>query len=194
MFFSRTDFPAVFHPIPCARCELLTGSALACWDALITACAPTLDQFSNKMTVCLQAAFFSHRIIHWGSRGRVGYPLPRLAISFAFSEPGFEPPYISITAGNHPDLAQRLCLAAAQMLVYHERFEPDKPSLLVYEALFVFPFSFSRFPVVAPFHPSSSYFPQLFQLFQLFAFFVFFYFLPLFYSSSSSSCGAPLGM
>ena len=49
-------------------------------------------------------------------------------------------PYICIAEGEHPDLTQRLCLAAAQMLVYHERFEPDKAALLVYEALFVSPF------------------------------------------------------
>ena len=27
--------------------------------------------------------FFSHRILHWGSRGRVGYTTPRMALSIA---------------------------------------------------------------------------------------------------------------
>lgn len=39
------------------------------------------------------AALFTHRIIHWGSRGRAGHPAPRISISFGCADDGYEPPY-----------------------------------------------------------------------------------------------------
>jgi hypothetical protein len=67
------------------------------------------------------AVMFSHRILHWGSKGRAGYPEPRISLSFAVSEPGYEAPYLN-DADLNPSFEMRLALASAQMLIYHERF------------------------------------------------------------------------
>lgn len=83
-----------------------------------------------------EAAFFSHRLIHWGSRGRQGYPHPRFALSFAFSDPDFEAPFFPTSHLPSPPLGLRLGLAAAQLFCYHERFEPTLGSLAIYDALF----------------------------------------------------------
>ena len=57
------------------------------------------EQYQHIRAVPLrqgEAVVFSHRVIHWGSKGRAGPPVvaPRLAISFAFADDDFEPPYI----------------------------------------------------------------------------------------------------
>ena len=99
------------------------------------------------------AVLFSHRVFHWGGAGRPGCPTPRIAISFAASDPAFEPHYLAqpdaaATAGAgkskkgatpssaFPSLAARLALAAAQVVCYHDRFVPMAgPDLKRYRAL-----------------------------------------------------------
>ena len=40
---------------------------------------------------------FTHRILHWGSKGRKNYAgPPRISLSVAFSDPLFEAPYFSV--------------------------------------------------------------------------------------------------
>ena len=40
---------------------------------------------------------FTHRILHWGSKGRKSYRgPPRISFSVAFSDPTFEAPYFSV--------------------------------------------------------------------------------------------------
>lgn len=59
---------------------------------------PTKNEFQNIRALPLDpgsCAFFSHRIIHWGSTGRKGYPDARISFSFACSDDSFEPSYMS---------------------------------------------------------------------------------------------------
>jgi hypothetical protein len=43
---------------------------------------------------------FTHRILHWGSKGRKSYKgPPRISFSVAFSDPAFEAPYFSVHTG-----------------------------------------------------------------------------------------------
>jgi hypothetical protein len=43
---------------------------------------------------------FTHRILHWGSKGRKNYKgPPRISFSAAFSDPAFEAPYFSVQTG-----------------------------------------------------------------------------------------------
>lgn len=40
---------------------------------------------------------FTHRILHWGSKGRKNYAgPPRISLSVAFSDPSFEAPYFAM--------------------------------------------------------------------------------------------------
>ena len=45
---------------------------------------------------------FTHRIMHWGSKGRKSYTgCPRISLSVAFSDPTFEAPYFTANEGQH---------------------------------------------------------------------------------------------
>ena len=70
-----------------------------------------------------EAVFFSHRILHWGSRGRKGYETPRIALSVACADDTFEPCYFDRLALPYPSPTLRLALTCAQMVCYHERFK-----------------------------------------------------------------------
>ena len=77
------------------------------------------------------AVFFTHRAMHWGSKGQLQCTTPRVSVSFGHSDPTFEPPFFS-TAGHSlpfPKLSLRCALAAAQLINYHERFEFGLPML-----------------------------------------------------------------
>lgn len=62
------------------------------------------------------------RTIHWGSKGRKGYPTPRISISWGCADDAYEPAYFSRDHLPCPPLDLRLALAGAQMIIYHERF------------------------------------------------------------------------
>eukprot|EP00892_Ulva_mutabilis_P009175 jgi/Ulvmu1/662/UM010_0033.1 len=81
-----------------------------------------------------EAVLFSHRVIHWGSAGSRAAPHPRVSISFGFSDDTFEAPYIPRQHLPLPPLRLRLALVAAQMLVYHQRFQPAPAQLQLYKA------------------------------------------------------------
>ncbi|GLI65349.1 hypothetical protein VaNZ11_008898 [Volvox africanus] len=82
------------------------------------------------------AIIFSHRIIHWGSRGRKGFHTPRLAISWGCADDAYEPPYFSRSYLPYPPLEMRAALACGQMLVYHERFSMTARQLTLYYKFF----------------------------------------------------------
>lgn len=64
-------------------------------------------------------SFHTHRSIHWGNRGRRSYTgMPRIALSFGFSTPDFEPPYFSPKSLPFPSLSLRVALTSAQVLNY----------------------------------------------------------------------------
>merc|ERR1712224_192438 len=63
--------------------------------------------------------FHTHRTIHWGNSGRPSYVgEPRIALSFGFSCPEFEPPYFSPKTLPFPPVSLRAALASAQVLNY----------------------------------------------------------------------------
>ena len=79
-----------------------------------------------------QSVIFTHRILHWGSRGNP-HALnnhPRVAISFVYSDIDFEAPYLSKELfskdckgnWNYPSFETRLLLVCAQLLIYYQRF------------------------------------------------------------------------
>lgn len=72
------------------------------------------------------SVMFSHRILHWGSHGNPkALHTPRIALSFAWSTPDYEPAYLTDTAfqaAKEGDLSIRVRLAAAQCLCYQDRF------------------------------------------------------------------------
>uniref|UniRef100_A0A7S4JIH2 Phytanoyl-CoA dioxygenase n=1 Tax=Odontella aurita TaxID=265563 RepID=A0A7S4JIH2_9STRA len=81
-----------------------------------------------------QAVLFTHRIMHWGSRGNADneHSSPRIAISFVSSDPSFEAPYIDpccFTGSKIPPFEIRMLLCCAQLIIYHERFEVPKESI-----------------------------------------------------------------
>ena len=82
------------------------------------------------------ACVFSHRIIHWGSRGREGYDTPRVAFSVACSDEQFEEPYFSRAHLPFPPLSLRVALAAGQMLIYHERYNFPQATVKLFYQLF----------------------------------------------------------
>lgn len=80
-----------------------------------------------------QSLLFTHRILHWGSRGnpKSHDKTPRVAISFVCSDPSFEKPYLNnFSLGNDepllPPFKIRLLLVCAQLLIYYQRFDLPK--------------------------------------------------------------------
>ena len=66
------------------------------------------------------ALLFSHRLLHWGSRGIRG-AAPRISISFGFSDPSFEKPYLRESSRYRdapPPFHIRLGLIAAQLSTF----------------------------------------------------------------------------
>ena len=83
------------------------------------------------------ANFFTHRIIHWGSKGRKATQLgPRIAFSFACSDPTFEKPYFPSENLPLPQLQLRVSLAAGQMLNYYQRFGLNESQLCFFRDIF----------------------------------------------------------
>lgn len=82
--------------------------------------------------------FFTHRAMHWGSRGRPDCTRPRISISFGCSDPSFEKPYFRHPEQHlpFPKLPLRTALAAAQLINYHERFSFDTTLLRCFGATF----------------------------------------------------------
>ncbi|GMH60534.1 hypothetical protein TrRE_jg5325 [Triparma retinervis] len=78
---------------------------------------------------------FSHRVIHWGSSGNPKTTIkPRIAISFTYSDPSFEKPYLKSSAfewsGSPPPFPIRLLLCCCQMLIYYQRFGLDRGGVM----------------------------------------------------------------
>ena len=79
-----------------------------------------------------QSVIFTHRILHWGSKGnpRALNNHPRVAISFVYSDVDFEAKYLSKESfsrdskgnWNYPSFETRLLLVCAQLLIYYQRF------------------------------------------------------------------------
>ena len=87
------------------------------------------------------AVFFSHRLIHWGSKGRAGSSHgPRVSISFAASDHKFKvaEPYFDSSYLPLPPFSLRVGLAAAQMLCYagNGRFSLEAPAIREYKLAF----------------------------------------------------------
>ena len=97
-----------------------------------------------------EAVLFTHRILHWGSKGNPNNTTvgPRVAISFVCTDPDLERPYLRNTAvatsathdDNHhhddneevlpiPAFRVRLLLVCAQLLIYYQRFDLDKATI-----------------------------------------------------------------
>mmetsp|Transcript_38659 Transcript_38659/g.93083 ORF Transcript_38659/g.93083 Transcript_38659/m.93083 type:complete len:495 (-) Transcript_38659:59-1543(-) len=92
---------------------------------------------------------FTHRILHWGSRGnpRAMDVQPRIAISFVYSDVDFEAPYLSEESFSEqrgdggdgdgewsdgcrpPPFSIRLLLVCAQLLIYYQRFNLSTSTL-----------------------------------------------------------------
>ena len=74
---------------------------------------------------------FTHRILHWGSRGNKTCKCPRIALSVVVSSDDFESPYLlqpsltDISCLRVPHFRTRLLLVCSQMLIYHQRFDLD---------------------------------------------------------------------
>lgn len=77
------------------------------------------------------AVLFSHRAMHWGSKGLSTCDKPRVSISFGCSDPSFEKPYLAKPTAHlpFPKPAIRAALVSAQLINYHERFD-FSPALL----------------------------------------------------------------
>jgi len=65
---------------------------------------------------------FTHRTIHWGSRGGrlpagAPPPDPRVNISFGFADDAFEPAYVSRADLPFPPMAHRAALAGTRCLL-----------------------------------------------------------------------------
>ena len=73
------------------------------------------------------AVIFTHRAMHWGSKGQLQCTKARVSISFGHSDPTFEAPFFRQPARALPipKLSLRVALAAAQLINYHERFVFD---------------------------------------------------------------------
>ena len=90
-----------------------------------------------------QSLIFTHRILHWGSKGNQNSlnVQPRIAVSFVYSDVEFEAPYLSTkeslsmkttkTGGNwiYPTFSTRLLLVCAQLLIYYQRFNLSTATL-----------------------------------------------------------------
>ncbi|KAI3656047.1 hypothetical protein MP638_000945 [Amoeboaphelidium occidentale] len=91
---------------------------------------------------------FSHRIIHWGSRSVKGYPHPRIAMAFAFSDPEYEEPYLlncSLVRESSensceyflPSLQERLGLATGQAISYYKRYNLSRNFMILCHRIFM---------------------------------------------------------
>eukprot|EP01094_Clydonella_sp_ATCC50884_P021652 TRINITY_DN4813_c0_g1_i1.p1 TRINITY_DN4813_c0_g1~~TRINITY_DN4813_c0_g1_i1.p1 ORF type:complete len:541 (-),score=66.95 TRINITY_DN4813_c0_g1_i1:110-1732(-) len=79
---------------------------------------------------------FSHRLVHWGSRAAPD-ELPRIALSFALSDPAFETPSFDHERwGSNPPLVLRAALCSAQAVLYHTQEPTTKAQYLVNMRLF----------------------------------------------------------
>ena len=129
-------------------------------------CLPAKEAYQHITAIPAEAGsavVFTHRVIHWGSRG-VGRPdgfqrraqkntlndsrvnanaqlappvEPRVCVSFGFADDAYEPAYLP-RAGNvpFPPLAHRAALVSAQSIAYHERFPPSARMLrLMHDAV-----------------------------------------------------------
>lgn len=87
-----------------------------------------------------QSLIFTHRILHWGSRGNPNAlnVQPRIAISFVYSDVQFEAPYLSGETFAEdengkwnccPPFSIRLLLVCAQLLIYYQRFNLSTSTL-----------------------------------------------------------------
>ena len=64
-------------------------------------------------------ALHTHRVIHWGSKGRASYRgAPRVALSFAFSDPAFEAANFVDPSADFPAHEQRVALMCGQVINY----------------------------------------------------------------------------
>ena len=84
------------------------------------------------------AVLFSHRVMHWGSRGHPRCTTPRFSLSFGCADPSFERAYLRAPASHlpFPRPAVRAALAAAQLINYHERFAFGAPLLSLFGRVF----------------------------------------------------------
>ncbi len=84
------------------------------------------------------AVIFSHRTMHWGSKGSTACANERISISFGHSDPSFEEPYFASPAKQlpYPPIALRVSLASSQLISYHERFNLSLPLLRRFGATF----------------------------------------------------------
>lgn len=99
----------------------------------------TKEAYQNIRSIPLQAGsavLFTHRIIHWGSKGRKGYHTPRIACSFAGADDSYEPAYFSREHLPFPPMSLRLSLLAAQMLIYYQRFSFSAKELSFFYKLY----------------------------------------------------------
>jgi hypothetical protein len=108
---------------------------------------PTKESFQNIRALPRynpgDAVVFTHRLLHWGSRGNPSTsPGPRIALSFVSCDPNWEAPYISNlfssssssstyghAAYSSPPFRTRLLLACAQLLIYYQRFSLTRSCL-----------------------------------------------------------------
>jgi len=74
---------------------------------------------------------FTHRAMHWGSKGQELCAKPRVSVSFGFSDPTFEAPFFKVPSRclPFPKVSLRAALASAQLINYHERFDFGLPLL-----------------------------------------------------------------
>ncbi|KAL1520001.1 hypothetical protein AB1Y20_023482 [Prymnesium parvum] len=100
------------------------------------------DEAVQAVTACHLrpggAVFFSHRVMHWGSRGRRDCERPRISVSFGCADPSFERPYFKKPAAHlpFPKPSLRAALVSAQLINYHERFEFSVSLLRCFGATF----------------------------------------------------------
>ena len=128
----------------------------------LTRCLKSKESYQNIRALPRRAGesiAFTHRIIHWGSRGNSNCTEPRIAISFVTSDPSFEKPYLrqyekywkpstrtctgeSVVSGggsastdfSSPPFYVRLLLVCAQLIIYYQRFNlPQETIRACYE-------------------------------------------------------------
>ncbi len=112
-------------------------------------CLPHKEAYQHITAVPAEtgsAVVFTHRVIHWGSRGTprsvekdgVRRPTPpRVCVSFGFADDAYEPAYVDRTRNiPFPPVNSRAALVSAQMIAYHERFRSNARTLrLFHEAV-----------------------------------------------------------
>lgn len=122
-------------------------------DDPLTRALSTKESYQNIRALPRQSGqslIFTHRILHWGSKGNSNAlnVQPRIAISFVYSDEGFEAPYL--TRGGYfsgggdeesgdtshdkristfPPFHIRLLLTCAQLLIYYQRFNLSTSTL-----------------------------------------------------------------